>query len=366
MQLVRPGVHDGRHDEERRHRPRGREGEVRRLSGEDDRAAGAGRRFHRQRAGRARDRAEDRRAAPRRVRRPRNAAPDGEGDQAAEAAREPDRSSPSRRASRAGSWSSPATCRSTCRSTTWRWSRSTARKAIAFCKAMEFTALTGRVATKTGADPAEIAPATLEIAGWPPGGGAPAHGPDMGISERPVPVPSSSKQGRLALDPEAPRPARTNGGSGRETISSLGNPQALVEARRKAAGEPQHRRLQDIIASGGSRTSSAGWNWRRAARAARDRGRRRSAPAPCRRRSAASRWRSSRASPATSRSATARGDGDIFGGGLEKDQVPLADALAALKPVLEDSAVLKIGARTSKTTGWCSPATASRWRRSTT
>src|SRR4051812_4864694 len=74
-------------------------------------------------------------------------------------------------------------------------------KALGFCKALEFTALTGRVAAKTGVDPAEIPPARLEIAGWPPGGGtAPAHGPDMGVSERPVPVPSSSRQGRLALD----------------------------------------------------------------------------------------------------------------------------------------------------------------------
>ena len=53
--------------------------------------------------------------------------------------------------------------------------------------------------------------------------------------------------------------------------------------------------------------------------------------------------RSSRASPATSRSATAPSDGDIFGGGLEKDQIPLDAALEALRPVLEDPAVLKIG-----------------------
>ena len=60
------------------------------------------------------------------------------------------------------------------------------------------------------------------------------------------------------------------------------------------------------------------------------------------------------------------GDGDIFGGGLEKDQIPLADALAALKPVLEDPRRAEGRRRTSRTTGWCSRATASRWRRSTT
>ena len=33
----------------------------------------------------------------------------------------------------------------------------------------------------------------------------------------------------------------------------------------------------------------------------------------------------------------------MFGGGLEKDQIPLDAALDALKPLLEDPAVLKIG-----------------------
>ena len=37
------------------------------------------------------------------------------------------------------------------------------------------------------------------------------------------------------------------------------------------------------------------------------------------------------------------GDGDIFGGGLEKDQIPLDAALSALKPLLENASVLKIG-----------------------
>ena len=34
----------------------------------------------------------------------------------------------------------------------------------------------------------------------------------MGISDRPVPVPSSGRQGRLALEPEPVPPKRTNGG----------------------------------------------------------------------------------------------------------------------------------------------------------
>ncbi len=66
----------------------------------------------------------------------------------------------------------PARCRSTCRSTISRSRRSTGRRRSAFCKAMEFTALTKRVADKTGVDAAEIAPAKLRIEGWPPGSGA--------------------------------------------------------------------------------------------------------------------------------------------------------------------------------------------------
>ncbi len=38
-----------------------------------------------------------------------------------------------------------------------------------------------------------------------------------------------------------------------------------------------------------------------------------------------------------------RSDSDLFGGGLMAGQMPLGDALAALKPVLEDRTVLKIG-----------------------
>jgi DNA polymerase-1 len=38
-----------------------------------------------------------------------------------------------------------------------------------------------------------------------------------------------------------------------------------------------------------------------------------------------------------------RSDSDLFGGGLVSDQIPLGQALDALKPILEDRAILKIG-----------------------
>ncbi|WP_416207801.1 DNA polymerase I [Bradyrhizobium sp. SEMIA] len=79
--------HHVRHHEGPPHRhPRG-DREVRRAAREGGRGAGAGRRFHRQRAGSPRHRHQDRRAADRRIWRPRPAAVPCRRDQAAEAAR---------------------------------------------------------------------------------------------------------------------------------------------------------------------------------------------------------------------------------------------------------------------------------------
>ncbi len=68
----------------------------------------------------------------------------------------------------------------------------------------------------------------------------------------------------------------------------------------------------------------------------------------------------------------AKGDGDLFAArrrpassGASPTSFPGPAVRERLKPMLENPAVLKVG-RTSSTTGWFSPATASRWRRSTT
>jgi DNA polymerase-1 len=215
-------------------------------------------------------------------------------------------------------------------------------KAVAFCKALEFTALTKRVAEKTGVDAAEIEPAALEIQGWPPGGGAPAHGPDMGGYGKPAaqrpPVIPSGKQRSLPLEPEpAPAPSR----SGRETISSLGTPQALAEKRRKSTAELKVN-LEDYVSV---RTLPELQKW---VTAARENGR------------VAIEVHTIGVSPMLAEICGIAlaikpglacyiplghraADGDIFGGGLEKDQVNIDDALEALKPALEDPAVLKIG-----------------------
>ena len=112
--------HDVRHHEGSPYRHSRSDREIRRAAGEGGRGAGAGRRFHRQRAGRARHRRQDRGAIDRRIWRPRTVAVPRRRDQAAEAARGPDRE---RRegADFATSWCC-STTRSTskCRSTTSR------------------------------------------------------------------------------------------------------------------------------------------------------------------------------------------------------------------------------------------------------
>jgi DNA polymerase I len=215
-------------------------------------------------------------------------------------------------------------------------------KAVGFCKALEFTALTKRVADKTGVDAAEIEPAPLEIQGWPPGGGAPAHGPDMGGYGKPAaprqPVVSSGRQRSLPLDPE---PALPPPRSGRETVSTLGTPQALAGKRHKATADLKIN-FDDYQSV---RTLAELQKW---VTAARENGR------------VAIEVHTIGVSPMLAeicgialaiRPGLAcyiplghrAADGDIFGGGLEKEQVGLDEALEALKPAFEDPAVLKIG-----------------------
>ncbi|MYZ49106.1 DNA polymerase I, partial [Rhizobiales bacterium L72] len=70
-------------------------------------------------------------------------------------------------------------------------------RAVSFCKAVEFTTLTRRIAEKTGAVIDAVEAMALTIQGWPPGGGsAAAHGPDL--AEAP---PASSPQGAAAAAP---------------------------------------------------------------------------------------------------------------------------------------------------------------------
>ncbi|MGH6923528.1 MAG: DNA polymerase I [Propylenella sp.] len=204
-------------------------------------------------------------------------------------------------------------------------------KAVAFCKAMEFNALMRRVAEKTGTDIDAVEPAALIVEGWPPGGGPPAHGPDMGVSERAQRAQQDA--GKRSPRSDEPGSARLEG--------SLGAPKALAEARKAKALVTKFsvekyqavRRLADLE------------RWMESAR-----GRGLLAidletvgPGPMQAELCGIALAVEPGVAGYVPLGHRAGDGDIFGAGLEKDQIPLAEALQALKPVLEDPAILKIG-----------------------
>jgi DNA polymerase I len=99
-----------------------------------------------------------------------------------------------------------------------------ARRLIAFLKAMEFSSLTRRVAEFSGADPAEIEPdETLKANG-------------AGPAPQPGAAPAARGQGELAFAPSSAAPDRSPA-KGDTTIPAPGSstPQALAEARIAAA-----------------------------------------------------------------------------------------------------------------------------------
>jgi DNA polymerase-1 len=150
----------------------------------------------------------------------------------------------------------------------------------------------------------------------------------------------SRGQGSLFPEPSPVRPAAPKGADG-EPLSALGSPATLAQARAKKAREPKidtskyHcvRRLEDLERWVGAarengivaiETELAGETPMSAdfcgIALALEPGLACYVPLGHR-----------------------KADGDMFGGGLEVDQIPLRDALEALKPLLEDPAVLKVG-----------------------
>ncbi|MBZ8133546.1 DNA polymerase I [Afifella sp. IM 167] len=99
------------------------------------------------------------------------------------------------------------------------------KRAIAFCRAMEFNTLTRRVAEKTGMDASQIEPAAISVEGR--GDGAPAHGPDLA---------ESAPAGDGATAPAASGGPAT-GLAGERGL--LGAPADLVRARAEAAVTPK-------------------------------------------------------------------------------------------------------------------------------
>jgi len=196
-------------------------------------------------------------------------------------------------------------------------------KLIGFLKAMEFSSLTRRVAEATGADAAEIEPAHIEVET-----AETAHGPDLD------PVAASSG-GEAATSPVSPLEGevagRPEGGmtpaaladqraqaamtdridrAAYVTITDLATLEAWIEEAREVglvAFDTETTSLDPMQAElcGFSIATAPG----------------RAAYVPLAHKSGAD---------------------DLLGGGLVEGQIPATDALAALKQLLEDPAVLKI------------------------
>ncbi|RCS24908.1 DNA polymerase I [Phyllobacterium salinisoli] len=199
-------------------------------------------------------------------------------------------------------------------------------KLIGFLKAMEFTSLTRRVAETTGTDAAEIEPVPVETQ-W----GAQAHGPDMETRGLPGISPSpASKDGVVSLvDGELPGSAE--GGMTPADLAKSRADAALAEkidttayvCIRDLATLQQwiDEATENGIVAFDTETNSL-------------------FPMEAELIGLSLALAPGRAAyvPLAHKS----GAGDLLGGGMVENQIPLDQALAALKPMLEDGAVLKI------------------------
>ncbi|MBC2771272.1 DNA polymerase I [Rhizobium sp. AQ_MP] len=205
-------------------------------------------------------------------------------------------------------------------------------KLIAFLKAMEFTTLTRRVAEVCECDAAAIEPATVPVE-W----GDAARGPDLDAgdapasSSAPVTAPTAASTAAMTGSPDGKTPAdlsasRANAFAGKPldasayvTIRDIETLELWIAAARETglvafdtettSLDPMQAELvgvslaiQDNVLSPGSTDIRAAYI------------------------------------PLTHKT----GVGDLLGGGHAEGQIPMKDALAALKDLLEDPSVLKV------------------------
>jgi DNA polymerase-1 len=212
-------------------------------------------------------------------------------------------------------------------------------KLIAFLKAMEFTTLTRRVAEASGADAAEVEPANVIVEL------ADAHGPDVGAggssSSSPPPL-ASPRKGEgdvdLAASPSlSPGEARGEG----DDVNPAANTPARLAMQR--AAEAVNTKF-DTNSYACVRDPAELSKWVEEARelgvVAFDTETNSLDPMQADLIGFSLATAPGRACyvPLGHRN----GVGDLLGGGLVEGQIPVREALAAIKPLLEDPAVLKI------------------------
>lgn len=210
---------------------------------------------------------------------------------------------------------------------------------IAFCKGMEFSTLTRRVAEATGVDTSKVQASVVPVKFWPPEGAATESAPSL------APAVSEAADGRADAPAGPAATARSPAAPASPSVSPQGDVLSTPGARAVAAAEAikavplvhsayetvtELDRLQAWVSEAASlgvvsfdtETNSLD---------------------------------SMQADLVGVSLATApgkacyiplahvSGDGDLLGGGLVPGQIPLKDALTVLKPVLEHPSVLKIG-----------------------
>ncbi len=193
-----------------------------------------------------------------------------------------------------------------------------AAQLIGFLKALEFSSFTKKVAAELDADMATIEPVSVEVRHWPPESVQPAEGAtDDGRAEAkaaeiaPAAKDAASSSASEFAEAQVTAEAIPFDHAGYETVTTMAALAAWIEAARAAgrvAVDTETDALDSMQAGlvGVSLAVTPG----------------KACYIPL---------------------GHGAAGGGLFGGGLAEGQIPLKDAVAVLKPVLEDPAILKIG-----------------------
>ncbi|MGH6760573.1 MAG: DNA polymerase I [Phyllobacterium sp.] len=197
-------------------------------------------------------------------------------------------------------------------------------KLVAFLKAMELTTLTRRVAETTGTDASEVEPAHVEVQ-W----GDEAHGPDVGLGQ--APARAGGERARPKAEPFAAQKAAAGGMT---TPADLAAKRAAGAVAAKIDAS-SYTCIRDVA-------TLRDWMAR-----ATDRGlvafdTETTSLDPMQAELVGFSLAIEAGEAAYVPLSHKDGAGDLLGGGLTAGQIPLDEALAVLKPLLEDKSVLKI------------------------
>ncbi len=191
-------------------------------------------------------------------------------------------------------------------------------KAVAFFKAMEFTTMTRRVAEATGTEIAEIEPATVEVVGWGDDT-AGAHGPDLDSGE--VKRDERKPRGLLGTPQDLAKKRLTEALAANIDRSTYECVQTLEDLDRWIAEATE----AGIVAVDTETTSLDAMVAQLCGVSLAIEDRQSGVVRAC-------------YIPLGHKI----GEDDMFGGGLAEGQIALETALKRLKPLLEDTSVLKI------------------------